>query len=398
MSANHARSLDTVHDDVAWQQALDDACDAVAREHRELVRVAVLAQGAPGIADRLVAAVGGWALLLDEQGELQTAAPAGARARVERIRIELPRFSAGGLTSAVLSRPGDTALIRAVVSSGRIRAFLAIGKTTPLTPTERSLVETAAHLLADDLHRTDLVRRAARNDRLALFRLMVDGHVDVANSTGTILGVPLPSGTVRVAVLESPRSHATELIETAEEDLALRRITTVIAELQPGRIGIVLPEAEGDVRTLEAVLRNVPHARGAVSEPTDIVALPESWQNVSSVLRAAPDVAGRLYVAQDVADTGLLKYFENDEARAWAQATLAPLESLDHASKVDFVHTLRVYLANNGRADASANRLDIHRHTLRYRMTRIEESIGRSLDDPNVRSELWIALQLRQPD
>ena len=35
----------------------------------------------------------------------------------------------------------------------------------------------------------------------------------------------------------------------------------------------------------------------------------------------------------------------------------------------------------------------MHRHTLRYRMRRVEEILGRSLDDPDVRMELWLALK-----
>nr|WP_181796441.1 PucR family transcriptional regulator [Streptomyces sp. WELS2] len=43
--------------------------------------------------------------------------------------------------------------------------------------------------------------------------------------------------------------------------------------------------------------------------------------------------------------------------------------------------------------DAAAADLGVHRHTLRYRMRRVEEILGRSLDDPDVRMELWLALK-----
>ncbi|CAM5328815.1 PucR family transcriptional regulator OS=Streptomyces cyaneofuscatus OX=66883 GN=G3I52_26320 PE=4 SV=1 [Streptomyces cyaneofuscatus] len=39
-------------------------------------------------------------------------------------------------------------------------------------------------------------------------------------------------------------------------------------------------------------------------------------------------------------------------------------------------------------ADAAAADLGVHRHTLRYRMRRVEEILGRSLDDPDVRGRL----------
>jgi purine catabolism regulator len=59
------------------------------------------------------------------------------------------------------------------------------------------------------------------------------------------------------------------------------------------------------------------------------------------------------------------------------------------------MHTLRVFLAADcSWADASA-RLQIHRHTLRYRIQKIEELLGRKLADTSTRAELWVALQLK---
>ncbi|MHA4854575.1 PucR family transcriptional regulator [Rhodococcus sp. MSC1_016] len=374
---------------------MTDPTDAVARAHRELVRAAVAAPGPRGIAERVVAAVGGWVLLLDGTGSLRAAVPESARTHLARVQTELPRFSTPNHpTTMAISTPGESVSIRPVGLAGRVRGFVAIGRALPLNSIERSLVDTATYLLAEDLHRTDELRQAARNNRHAILQLLLDGHVDVARTTSEILRVPVPDGPVRVAMLGVPRRYGLELLEAAEEDQALRRIETVIAELRPGRVSVVLPIAEGDVRTLEAILRRVPHGRGAVSDPVDPDALPGAWRRVRSVFQAASDHPGKLYVAKDVSDAGLLRHLTGPEARAWAQATLAPITALDQGSKVDFAQTLHTFLANNGQADSSANTLGIHRHTLRYRMTRIADALGRDLDDPTVRAELWFALQL----
>jgi purine catabolism regulator len=42
--------------------------------------------------------------------------------------------------------------------------------------------------------------------------------------------------------------------------------------------------------------------------------------------------------------------------------------------------------------------LGVHRHTLRYRMKRVEDLLGRPLDDPDLRAELWVALAVRDRD
>ncbi|MFD0889240.1 PucR family transcriptional regulator, partial [Streptosporangium algeriense] len=64
----------------------------------------------------------------------------------------------------------------------------------------------------------------------------------------------------------------------------------------------------------------------------------------------------------------------------------------EYGSRADLLESLRAYLACNGHWDAAAQRLGVHRHTLRYRMRRVAELLGRDLDDPGARAELWVAL------
>jgi len=370
--------------------------DSAAKAHRELVRGAVAAQGPRGIVERVVATVGGWAMLLDGQGSLVASVPPVARMNLARVQTELSRFAGNPHTpTMVVSRPGESVAIRPIGVSGRIRGYIALGRPQALDPIERSLVDTATYLLADDLRRSDDLRRAARNDRRAVFHLLVGGgDASVVQPTAMTLGVPLPEGSLRVALLGVPKAYGAELLEVAEEDHALRRLVRVVAELRPGRVGVAFPEAEGDIRTLEAILRRVPHGRGSVSAPTSAKDLPAAWTRVRAVFQATAEQPGKLSAASDMADAGLLRHLDSPEIRAWSDATLATLNKLDKGSKVDFVQTLRTFLAHNGRADASATALNIHRHTLRYRMTQIAGALDRDLEDPTVRSELWIALQL----
>jgi len=63
--------------------------------------------------------------------------------------------------------------------------------------------------------------------------------------------------------------------------------------------------------------------------------------------------------------------------------------------KGDLVESLFAWLSRHGQWDTAAADLGVHRHTLRYRMRRVEELLGRSLDDPDLRAELWVALRVR---
>lgn len=72
---------------------------------------------------------------------------------------------------------------------------------------------------------------------------------------------------------------------------------------------------------------------------------------------------------------------------------LRALYEHDATGRGDLVASLRAWLSRHGQWDAAAADLGVHRHTLRYRMRRVEEILGRSLDDPDVRMELWLALK-----
>jgi purine catabolism regulator len=79
-------------------------------------------------------------------------------------------------------------------------------------------------------------------------------------------------------------------------------------------------------------------------------------------------------------------------ARTFAESALAPLVAADRTGGGRLVDSLRVWLAHHGQWEPAAARLGVHRHTLRKRIHRAGELLGRDLDSPGVRAELWIAL------
>ncbi|MFC8585793.1 PucR family transcriptional regulator [Streptomyces sp. NPDC057217] len=82
---------------------------------------------------------------------------------------------------------------------------------------------------------------------------------------------------------------------------------------------------------------------------------------------------------------GLASLVDPDEAAAHARALLAPLNE-------PLRETLRAWLSLHGSWDRTAVALDVHRNTVRQRITRCATLLDRDLDDPDVRMELWFAL------
>ena len=80
------------------------------------------------------------------------------------------------------------------------------------------------------------------------------------------------------------------------------------------------------------------------------------------------------------------------------QATLEPLLDADRGSDSHLVETLRTYLELDGSVQATADRLYVHRNTVRYRLSRIEGLTDRSLSSTKDRVHLWLALLALNPD
>lgn len=120
-------------------------------------------------------------------------------------------------------------------------------------------------------------------------------------------------------------------------------------------------------------------------------ALSGAWGDARRALAAS---RGDEIVWHDaVGSGGLIGVVDPVAGRAFADSLLAPLDAT--GGKADLLASTRAWLAHHGQWDVAAQELGVHRHTLRYRIRRVEELLGRSLDDPDLRAELWFALELR---
>jgi purine catabolism regulator len=143
-------------------------------------------------------------------------------------------------------------------------------------------------------------------------------------------------------------------------------------------------------------------AEGAVAEVVGMieggagVSAPGRYGELRSGLDQARQAleAGRGQVVRfaELAGQGLIGLLDPAAAQAFAAAVLAPLTR--YGPRADLIESLHAYLDANGHWDAAAQRLGVHRHTLRYRMRRVADLLERDLDDPGVRAELWIALEV----
>ncbi len=358
---------------------------------RDLTRAALGPNGSAAVAARLARHTGGWVLVLDAAGHVLHAAPPDAdgraRQRAGALAPELAALRGRGLlaSSSVGDADGQVS-VHPLGASGRVRGFLAVGTRAALDRTAQSVVAVAVSLLSIAAERDGTSGATGRAQvRTATVRLLVAGADPQSLPLGQLGWGWLTDGPLRLVVVGGTslqRSAAVRALESAGgRDRA-------VAELGHEAY-VVLPDEPEAVAEVAAVLADVPSGGSTAAGPAELgSAVREAGHAMSATRGPWPAWYGRL------AAEGMLAALDPEVARDLARALLAPLEG----RKGDLVASLSAWLARHGQWDTAAADLGVHRHTLRYRMRRVEELLGRSLDDPDLRAELWLALRFRAQD
>jgi purine catabolism regulator len=130
-----------------------------------------------------------------------------------------------------------------------------------------------------------------------------------------------------------------------------------------------------------------------LSGPAGPIAVSAAYRQAEQALSVARRRGRCLVEHEELGAGSVLPLLADDAVQAFADGLLRALRDHDATGRGDLVASLRAWLSRHGQWDAAAADLGVHRHTLRYRMRRVEEILGRSLDDPDVRMELWLALK-----
>ena len=92
----------------------------------------------------------------------------------------------------------------------------------------------------------------------------------------------------------------------------------------------------------------------------------------------------------------LLSLQDTDALALFCESLLGPIESGEGHYGGELMRSLEAFIECNGQWEAAARRLYCHRHTLRYRIRKVEELTGRDLGSARDRIEFWLALRGRE--
>ncbi|MGW7638588.1 PucR family transcriptional regulator [Streptomyces decoyicus] len=399
---------------------------------RELTRAALSAEGPAELLARLAAHLDGWAALYDASGAVVAAAPDWAARRAARLTDDVGRLRErpAPASSVVSDTDGDDRVeLQSLGTGRRARGVLAVGTGAPLGTAERYAVHSAVALLTLTTERSRALQDAEQRLGAAVLKMLLAGEPDHARAVAGRLYGGLLDAPFRVVVAEpvageeqgsrvSAGAGATgglDGLADAMDSAAARTGEAVLAVPDGDRLIVLVADggAAADAcaayaAEAEARAGAQPRARGragraeaghregvavGLSAPTGPTAAANAYRQAEQALSVARRRGRALVEHEDVAAGSVLPLLADDAVRAFADGLLRALREHDEKGRGDLVASLRAWLARHGQWDAAAADLGVHRHTLRYRMRRVEEILGRSLDDADVRMELWLALK-----
>ncbi|GGV59616.1 hypothetical protein GCM10010277_63340 [Streptomyces longisporoflavus] len=382
---------------------------------RELTKQA-LSDGPEGLLGALAAQVDGWAALYDASGAVVATAPEWAARRAARLVSDVERLrDRAAPASAVVAGAEDRVELHSIGTGRRPRAALAVGTASTLGTAERYALHSAIALLTLTTERNRSLQAAEARVGSAVLRMLLAGEPEHARTVAGELYGSLLDAPFRLVVAEVPASAPEESdpfagLTDAVESAAARAGEALLVVPYGERLVLLVVDGGAGAaacvayaQTLEAGRSEVPAEGGAgegaadlllgLSAPAGPIAAATAYKQADQALSIARRRGRALVEHEDLAAGSVLPLLADDAVRAFADGLLRALFEHDATGRGDLIASLRAWLSRHGQWDAAAADLGVHRHTLRYRMRRVEEILGRSLDDPDVRMELWLSLK-----
>jgi purine catabolism regulator len=383
---------------------------SIAAQER-LHRIVLSERGLDALAGGLATLLGGAVLVLDGRGrelarrtyrralgaEAAEALAGAVRAREEPAAfapaepelagraLVLPVEDAGaGRPQAWLAGVKDAGGLgdadRLLLQQGVTAVALELLRRRVADATERRLAgEVLGALVRGELRGAELRRR------LEPFGLGDDVAALVVRPEGAA-----PAADVAAVLTAALRAEAPDALVARHEGLAWALLP------DPGEAALFALGARAQARVRDAV--GVPVAAGA-GRGVPAARAREAFHEARCALEAhALDAGanGRLATFRDLGSFALLLSLQDSDAlRLYCESLLGPLEADEGPYGGELVRSLEAFIECNGQWEAAAKRLFCHRHTLRYRMRKVEELTGRDLSSARDRIEFWLALRGR---
>ncbi|WP_037913778.1 PucR family transcriptional regulator [Actinacidiphila yeochonensis] len=374
---------------------------------RELTRAALASDGTGALLARLAAHLDGWTALYDASGAVLAVAPEWAGRRAARLAGEIDRLrdlpAPAGAAVAGPAGTEDRVELQSLGTGRRPRGYLAVGTAERLDTGARYVVHAAVALLTLSLEQSRVLQEAQGRLAAALLRMLLAGEAGHARAVAGRMYGALLDTRVRLLIVEPADPEgpvedpdALALLAERAEAAGARSGEPVLAVTEGPRLVVLAAEGATALTAATGLAAAQEGLAAGLSAPAGPDEVPEAYRQAERALAVAQRRGLNLVEHGEVGAGSVVPLLADEAVRAFAEGLLRPLREHDQTARGDLVASLTAWLSRHGQWDAAAADLGVHRHTLRYRMRRVEEILGRSLDDPDVRMELWLALKTEE--
>ncbi len=382
--------------------------------HERLERLVIEGHGLDEILAATGAAIGGSAIVLDRGGR-ELARGGGdpdadaAAAVASEITAREPSSATAAFTPDHKQLAGRALAVPVPGRRGVAPAawLTVISEHEPLGDFERLCARQAAIVVGLELMRERIVRETERRLAGDLLADALGERLEAEELSGRLrpFGIGGEAAVLVFDLEDPPAAEAT--LESALADAGVPAlVATSAAAGRPLLCAVVdtaAAEPIGTARLAREALAGGSGENGvraAASRPAGVGSLRRAFHEARCALEATslangehPEVASH----RDLGAFTLLLALQDDDAlRLYSDGLLDPIERTEGEYGGELLRSLEAFIENNGNWERAARQLYCHRHTLRYRIRKIEELTGRDLSRATDRIELWLALRARE--
>lgn len=382
---------------VADALAADDiaAAKRVVDQQQRLARAA-LSGGIPAVAQALAHALGADVLVLDARDSVLASAVRNWSEEKTRALVRRGRTRHRGTSAAHVDASGHV-LSQSLGVAGVGRGEVLVATRDALHSTQRLLVSHAVSLISIELEKPAEVLTVERRLRAATLRALLTGALDGDLSQIRYFGFAPETNVVALVMTDvGPVLAAEQLLDDALAETRSAYLSMVADEglvvILPARDPAVPEHVYATVRG--RLKRSISAGLGSPAPLRDAV---KSQRQAIAAARGGRATGRRLVRFDELGTYDLLLGGQSKEAlEAVASSALGPLQRYDAVRKGDLVRSLEAFLAHNGQWESAAVAMGVHRHTMRNRMDKVTELLGRDVDSAHVRAELWLAVKAHE--
>jgi DNA-binding PucR family transcriptional regulator len=179
-------------------------------------------------------------------------------------------------------------------------------------------------------------------------------------------------------------------VDGERADRARRQLSGETLETRLGETtGVIVPDPVGLEREAGRLAERLA-LRVGLGPAVELAETPASMRLARRALELAAPGATPVVAERRLAEIALRG---SPELAALRRRLLAPLDGQTPASRARLEATLLQWLRHRGAQGAIAAELAVHPQTVRYRMARLRDLMGATLDDPEQRFALEMALR-----